>query len=100
MYVKPMGIATREITMDSVALNANVRSPTWVFLGSSPLADARYNNTAEEPTRKRMNVPTEQKRTFRRLCVLPLSIDNSFRASRRVVGRYLGKLVPRSALTS
>ena len=31
MYVNPIGMPTREITIDSVALSANVRSPTWVF---------------------------------------------------------------------
>src|SRR5712692_8496117 len=100
MYVNPIGMPTREITIDSVALNANVRSPTWVFRGNTPLADARNTSTVDEPTRKRANVPMEQTRMLRRLCKLSLSLDNTVRLGRWVDGRYLGKLVLRSSLDS
>jgi len=95
-----MGIPTRETTTASVALKASVRIPTWAFLGSTLVVDSRSSNTVDEPMRKRVKVPTEHMRKFRRLCELPLSVDNIVRVGRWVVGRYLGKLVLRSQLPS
>ncbi len=100
MYVNPMGMPMREITTDSVALKASVRSPIWVFRGSTPLADARYKSTVEEQTKKRTKVPREQARIFRLLCELSPSVDKPVLAEVWVVGRYLGKLVLKSAVAS
>ena len=93
MYVNPMGMPIREITSVSVALKANVRSPTCVFLGSTLLADARMRSTVDEPMRKRVKVPTRQMSKFRRLWELPVTIDNLVRFGLSVVRRYLGRLV-------
>jgi len=98
--VNPMGMPIRETTTDSVALNASVRGPMLALLGSGLLVDSRSSRTEDEPTRKSAKVPMEQMRKFRRLCELPLSVDNTVRAGRWVGGRYLGKLVLRSALAS
>ena len=100
MYVNPMGMPIREITSVSVALKANVRSPTCVFLGRTLLADARMRSTVDEPMRKRMKVPTRQMSKFRRLWELPVTIDNLVRFGLSVVRRYLGRLVPRSGAAS
>ena len=100
MYVNPMGMPIREITSVSVALKANVRSPTWAFLGNALLADARMRSTVDEPMRKRVKVATKQTSKFRRLWELPVSIDNLVRFGLSVDGRYLGRPVPRSGATS
>src|SRR5437879_13454264 len=76
MYVNPMGMPIREITSVSVALKANVRSPTCAFLGSILFADARMGRTVDEPMKKRMKVATKQTSKFRRLWELLVSVDN------------------------
>src|SRR5713226_3918184 len=100
MYVNPMGTPMREITSVSVALSANVTSPTCVFAGSTLLADARRRSTVDEPMRNRINVPTRQPSKFRLLWEFPVSVGNRVRVGTSVVGRYLGRLVLRSALAS
>src|SRR5436309_14417104 len=100
MYVNPMGMPIRETTTDSVALNASVRGPMLALLGSGLLVDSRSSRTEDEPTRKSAKVPMEHMRKFRRLCELPLAVDNTVHAGRWVGGRDLGKLVFSSALTS
>jgi hypothetical protein len=100
MYVNPMGMPIREITRVSVALNANVRVPTAVFLGSTLLVEARIRSTVDEPMRKRMKVPTKQMSRFRRLWETLLLVDNLVRVGLSAVGRYLGRLVLSSALAS
>jgi len=95
-----MGMPIRETTTDSVALNASVRGPMLALLGSGLLVDSRSSGTEDEPTRKSAKVPMEHIRKFRRLCELALSVDNTVRAGRGDVGRYLGKLVLGSALAS
>jgi len=79
MYVNPMGTPMSETTSVSAALNPNVRSPTWVFRGSTLLVEARIKSTVDEPMKKRMNVPTEQTNTFRRLWELSGGFDNLIR---------------------
>ena len=76
MYVNPMGMPIREITSVSVALKANVRSPTCAFLGSILFADARMGRTVDESMKKRMKVATKQTSKFRRLWELLVSVDN------------------------
>jgi len=76
MYVNPMGMPMSEITSVSVALRANVRSPTCAFLGSILFADARMGRTVDEPMKKRMKVATKQTSKFRRLWELLVSVDN------------------------
>ncbi len=100
MHVNPMGIPMRETTTESVALKASVRIPTWAFLGSTLLVHSRSSSAVDEPMRKRAKVPTEHMRKFRRLCELPLSVDNIVRVGRWVLGRYLGKLVLGPSLAS
>ena len=95
-----MGMPMRETTTDSVAPNANVRSPMFALLGSTLLVDSRSNSAVDEPIRKRAKVPMEHMRKFRRLCGLPLSVDNIVRVGGWVDRRHLGKLVLRSALAS
>ena len=74
--MNPMGMPIREITSVSVALKANVRSPTCAFLGSILFADARMGRTVDEPMKKRMKVATKQTSKFRRLWELLVSVDN------------------------
>jgi hypothetical protein len=93
MYVNPMGMPIIEITRVRVALNANVTSPICVFRGSNLLVEARIRSTLEEPTRKRMKVPTRQMSKFRRLWELPALVVNLVRVGLSAVGRYLGRLV-------
>jgi hypothetical protein len=100
MYVNPMGIPIREITSVSVALKANVRSTTCAFLGSTLLADARMRSTVDDPMRKRVKVLARQMSKFRRLWELPVTIDNLVRFRPSAVGRYLGRLVPKSGAAS
>jgi hypothetical protein len=100
MYVNPMGMPMREITNVNVPLKAKVRSPTCAFLGSILFADARMGRTVDEPMKKRMKVATKHTSKFRRLWELLVSVDNLARVEASVAGRYLGKLVLRSALAS
>ena len=100
MYVNPIGIPIRETTSVSVALKANVRSPTCAFLGSILFADARMGRTVDEPMKKRVKVVTKQTSKFRRLWEFLVLVDNLARAEALIVGRYLGKLVLRSSLAS
>ena len=93
MYVNPIDMPIREITRVNVALNANVRSPTCAFLGSILFADARIGRTVDDPMKKRMKVVTKQTSRFRRLCELPLPLDNVARVENPVIGQYLGRLV-------
>ena len=93
MYVNPMGTPISETKSVSAALNANVTSPTCVFRGSILLVDARINSTVDEPMTKRMKVPTEQMKRFRRLWELRVAFDNRVRLGLSILGRYLGRLV-------
>ena len=93
MYVNPIGTPISETTSVSAPLNANVTSPTCVFLGSILLVEARINSTVDEPMKKRMNVPIEHMNRFRRLWELSVGFDNLVRVGLSVVGRYLGRMV-------
>jgi len=93
MYVNPIGMPMRGITRVNVALNANVRSPTCAFLGSILFADARMGRTVEDPMKKRTKVATKKTSKFRRLCELPVPLDNVARVENPVIGQYLGRLV-------
>jgi len=93
MYVNPIGMPMRGITRVNVALNANVRSPTCAFLGSILFADARMGRTVDNPMKKRTKVATKQTSKFRRLCELPVPLDNVARVENPVIGQYLGRLV-------
>jgi len=93
MYVNPMGTPIREITRVNVALNASVRRPTCAFLGSILFADARMGRTVDDPMKKRTKVARKQTGKFRRLCELPVPLDNVARIENPVIGQYLGRLV-------
>ena len=90
--MNPIGIAISEITHVSVPPNANVTSPTVMFLGKSRVVDESIRSTVEDPKRNRMKVPNVQMSKFRLFCDFAISFANLVRDRGSVVGGYLGRL--------